>query len=546
MQENSSLPYVMYGYLALLFVGLPLYMQYGLDMIGDAKYFFFRNCTLICGGMLLLILLWEKVTGVAAKRSGTINKRSETISKWPELIIKMPERMGRRLKPLDVAVLAYSLTTTISYILSPYKETALWGYADWHMGWISQLLFCGIYFSCRFFYKETKMMWILVEIAVCIVMLIGVMNRFGMDPLGVYAGMEAGEWNRQYLLSTVGNNNWYAGYVNVLAGIFFAAMCREKGIQRILGGIGTALYYATTLTMGSMTGILAAIVISIFLMILSLDSRKELLQALEAVFLFPLMAVVLRGLSSITKRSITVPEKIEKVILYSRFWYVLLLAAGIGIIILGYREKRKKRDFLKSRNYRKKLLLAAGLILGLGILAGIGILEMVSPEELAVSVGETSVFSRLLQASNGRLALWKGTLEVFGDATVSQKIFGVGSDCYYHALYLQSDLGTAWMEKGILENAVYANAHNEWLNLLITGGLAGAAGYGLIFGTALHSLAKRINTENVSMAVFLCVVGYFVCSFFTFQQVMSTPFLFAVLGMTEAGKDENIVVTLSL
>lgn len=264
-EEASSLPYVMYGYLVLLFVGLPLYMQHGLDRIGDAKYLFFRNGTLACGAMLLLLFLWEKVTG------------------------RLPGAAG--VKPLDRAVFLYFLSAILSFLLSPYRETAFWGYTDWHMGLVSQALFCGIYFSCRFFYREHKSIWVLAGTVAGIVMLLGVLNCLGADPLGIYAGMEEWEWNRQYLLSTIGNNNWYAGYVNCMAGILLAVMCRGKGIWRILGGVGSFLYFAASLTMGNLTGILAAMALALFLIILSLDSRAELLRALETVFLFPLAQV---------------------------------------------------------------------------------------------------------------------------------------------------------------------------------------------------------------------------------------------------------------
>ena len=163
-EEASSLPYVMYGYLVLLFVGLPLYMQHGLDRIGDAKYLFFRNGTLACGAMLLLLFLWEKVTG------------------------RLPGAAG--VKPLDRAVFLYFLSAILSFLLSPYRETAFWGYTDWHMGLVSQALFCGIYFSCRFFYREHKSIWVLAGTVAGIVMLLGVLNCLGADPLGIYAGME--------------------------------------------------------------------------------------------------------------------------------------------------------------------------------------------------------------------------------------------------------------------------------------------------------------------------------------------------------------------
>ena len=511
-EEASSLPYVMYGYLVLLFVGLPLYMQHGLDRIGDAKYLFFRNGTLACGAMLFLLFLWEKVTG------------------------RLPGAAG--VKPLDRAVFLYFLSAILSFLLSPYRETAFWGYTDWHMGLVSQALFCGIYFSCRFFYREHKSIWVLAGTVAGIVMLLGVLNCLGADPLGIYAGMEEWEWNRQYLLSKIGNNNWYAGYVNCMAGILLAVMCRGKGIWRILGGVGSFLYFAASLTMGNLTGILAAMALALFLIILSLDSRTELLRALETVFLFPLAQVFLHLLEATGKGTTRMPGKLEKAIFYSNIWYVLLIMTGLLAVLLKSREKRGRQDFLKGKGYGKRLLLTVGIVMGLGVLIVIGILIKSAPESLAVSRPGDSLSTKILQGANGRLALWKGTLELFWDAPFLQKIFGAGPDCYYHVLYEQSNLGLDWKERGILEDTVYANAHNEWLNLLITQGLLGVAGYGGIFGAAVYSLGRNRKIQR-QFAVLLCVIGYFVCSLFTFQQVLSTPFLFALLGMAEEKMEEG-------
>ena len=44
--EKETLSMLIYGYLVILFAGLPLYMQNKLVMIGNAKYLFFRNTTL--------------------------------------------------------------------------------------------------------------------------------------------------------------------------------------------------------------------------------------------------------------------------------------------------------------------------------------------------------------------------------------------------------------------------------------------------------------------------------------------------------------------
>ena len=51
---KETVSMLVYGYLVILFAGLPLYMQNKLVMIGNAKYLFFRNTTLVLGAFVVL------------------------------------------------------------------------------------------------------------------------------------------------------------------------------------------------------------------------------------------------------------------------------------------------------------------------------------------------------------------------------------------------------------------------------------------------------------------------------------------------------------
>ncbi|MEI3592218.1 MAG: hypothetical protein V8Q05_05030 [Lachnospiraceae bacterium] len=60
---KETVSMLVYGYLVILFAGLPLYMQNKLVMIGNAKYLFFRNTTLVLGAFVVLAVLWQRNPG---------------------------------------------------------------------------------------------------------------------------------------------------------------------------------------------------------------------------------------------------------------------------------------------------------------------------------------------------------------------------------------------------------------------------------------------------------------------------------------------------
>ena len=153
------------------------------------------------------------------------------------------ERTTKRMwKKTDVFMLLYLVSAIFSYGISPCREDVLLGYPGWYMGLVTQGLLVGIYFAVSRYYDGSRSIWWIAGITAGIVTLIGLLNRLDIDVLGTFRGMENGEWNRTQLLSTIGNNNWYAGYISVTAGISLAAAFMGKQQVRALGLLGSFLF----------------------------------------------------------------------------------------------------------------------------------------------------------------------------------------------------------------------------------------------------------------------------------------------------------------
>ena len=140
---------------------------------------------------------------------------------------------------------------------------------------------------------------------------------------------------------------------------------------------------------------------------------------------------------------------------------------------------------------------------------------------------------KVSEVANGRLALWKVTILTYGKEGLLFQIFGMGPDSFYYALYQWGSDAMDWINRGLLDNNIYSNAHNEWLTLLVQQGILGVIAYGGIFLTAFRNLRISATRDPRALAVFLGLTGYLICSLFTFQHVLSTPFAFALLGMAE-------------
>ena len=493
-KNTETTAMLVYVYLVILFAGLPLYMQNKLVLIGNAKYLFFRNTTLTLGAFLVLAALGQR------SRRGKIQ--------------------GENWRRTDRFLVCYLLSAIMAYGISPCKEDTFLGYPGWYMGLLTQALLVGIYFAVSRYYDGSKSIWWIAGITAGIVTLIGLLNRLDIDALGAFRGMENGEWNRTQLLSTIGNNNWYAGYLSVTAGISLSAAFMGKRHVRVLGMFGSFLFFASAITSNSTTAILAACGLSLLLLLFSLRQRRQLLRALEILMLLPLSVFMIRMFLLLHLTGLVLAGDVESALFFTPVWYVVFAVEMTGYLLLRWREQQKRRDWLENgRIFQIAGYMTIVLVLFMVLLGGL------------LVAGNLSGSEKMLEASNGRLALWRVTFLTYGKEGILFQIFGMGSDSFYYALYQCGSDAMDWINRGLLDNNVYSNAHNEWLTLLIQQGIIGVIAYGGIFFTALWNLRRSVTRDPQALAVFLGLTGYLICSLFTFQHVVSTPFAFALLGM---------------
>lgn len=496
-KSTELLNTLVYAYLVILFAGLPLYMQDKLVMIGNAKYLFFRNTALALGVVIVPAVLWQKISGEKAQPARE--------NHWNNL---------------DFFMLLYLFSAVVSSVLSPYREVVFLGYPGWYMGLLTQALLVGIYFAVSRYYDGSKSIWWVAGITAGIVTLIGLLNRLDIDVLGAFQGMENGAWNRTQLLSTIGNNNWYAGYISVTAGIAMTAAFLGQKYVRWLGMTGSFLFFASAITSNSTTAVLAACGLGLLLFVLSLRQRRQLLRALEILLLMPLSVFLVRGLLRWQLTGLVLEGTVEKSIFFTPLWYVMFAVEAAAYLFLRLREGQRREDLLEDgRIQRIAVIVVAVAMALLGILGGM------------LLAGKTLQGNAGLAADNGRIALWKVTLLTYGKEGIVPKVFGMGPDTFYYALYQWGSDAMDWINRGILDNNVYSNAHNEWLTLLVEQGVLGVVAYGGIFISALRNLWRSPGRNSATLAVLLGITGYLICSLFTFQHVLSTPFAFALLGM---------------
>ena len=467
-------------YMTTLLAWIPLHTGGSYWNLGDAKYQVFQSVSVICLGIWGIMTLGS--------------------------LLRYKGRNVSRLSGVDVCMLLYSGWVVLSVACSSYQSVAWKGYVDWHMGaWTQLILVLGYFFISRCCESATIPIY-LGEAAFTIVVVVGILNRLGMDPLKLYIAFDEKSWEYSHMISTIGNINWFCGYCSValafpMVGYLYSKTRGKKILLYVCSVLGLTLLCAQGSAVGpviAFTGLGICLVAGI---------RKEqifqrtLLLGLGICILFPVMGMLITIIGA--QSATPVDGDIYAVMLWKGWWLLTLIVAGLYLL--------HKRGKLHTQRY-----LAMGMI-GIGAILCIG--------GTAYLIWKTA--NQAGDWGSGRGGLWKGAWTGFVLGDWKQKLLGAGPDCFAEYIYRIPE-AIKWLTmEGYWENATFANAHNEWLNQLINIGLPGMLFYFSIFVAAL----KRYR------GMLLAMVGigmYLVNSLVGFQQVLNASLLFLLLGICES------------
>lgn len=483
-------------YLVVLFAVLPLYMQDGYYLLGDGKYTLFRNCSILCFGIWVVM---EIGSFLYAGIKRDVKKR------------------GFSWGVVDIFVLSYGACALLSAVCSKFGAAWL-GYADWHMGAVSQILFVGIYFFVSRYFGYDRFSIYVAEAALFAVMLVAFAARLGFDWLGVYQGFAETDWVCSNMLSTIGNINWFCGYFSVtlafpVSGYLYAKRKLKAVALYIISVMGLVLL----VIQGSDSGPVLAVT-AIGICLLTGIRKTEFFRKglLLLVGMCSGVFVMGKAITMLDTWNFTPVESwIYRNMTWSG-WLVAGVAAFLLWVVCRCMESRGRQAVL--RKAIKILMITAMLIGG----------------TIALFLVWTWSKGSLESFGSGRGILWKLAWEGFLQADGVQKLIGAGPDCFAEYLILIGKTPIITQEDH-WANALFVNAHNEWLNHLVNLGILGVAAYGGIFIGAYR------RYKGMMLAV-LVLAMYGVHSLVSFQQVLNTPLFFGVLGICEATRRRKMGV----
>ncbi|MBR1478508.1 MAG: O-antigen ligase family protein [Lachnospiraceae bacterium] len=440
-------------YIFLLFVWQPLYYTEGYAHIGSDKGYFYmaaiRRFAPVMSVLFALYLTASMVEFIRRKTSmkdavrGLINSLSVT----------------------DIAVLFFMAGVVISYSFSDYKEDVLWGAPGWYIGMVPLLAMGSAYFFISRFFGRHLIVFLSFMPTSFIVFVLGILNRAGVYPIEMESAGPS-------FISTIGNINWYCGYLTVAlfagVGLLYGMLLFYEDIGFKYKDIVIELLFAYALI-----GI-----ISLFTQ--GSDSGKLAFFAVVLLSIYVLLR--LRGFA------------VRLSNIYAGVIAFLFLA---GVILIAYNTMTEGRLSVRLPEWTAKYL----------------------------------IFDDTWGSRRGRT--WREGIETFLAQTPIHKLFGVGPDGMSAYMYSEvneeifAEVSTVWGGKRL------TNAHGEWLTILVNEGIFGCISF---IALIISAILRFLGNKKRDILVFACglsVFAYTVNNSFSFETLMNMPTMFVFLALGE-------------
>lgn len=549
-------------YLAVLFIVYPLFQHDHYYSMGDNKYKFYLISTLIFFVLLAIAIITDpdtykkkpgkNMTKSAAKRKSKNSKSkvaASSSSEKPsvgERVLALKDKFIEWYSPKSIVekfVWAYLFFAIISFIFGIDHYTGFFGADGWYMGLMMQCIMIASFFIFAKVWEPNMLPFYFSMIGSSVVMLLGIVMRFGIDPLGNYEGLE-----QQYInsfISTIGQTSWYSAYICTVipigVGLFYVS---EKKKDRIISGIYTMLSFLALAIADSDSILLGVAGLIMILFWVSFTDGKYMIRFFEIITMLSGSFVVMEEAKLLLANLYTAEREFTSVKLaIMKLYVVALIFSALIFIILTILDKTDKLS--KLFVYKRTLSVFRGVIYIGVILVIAGIVTYIVlntkgffgvTNDMIPWNGSIWFFNNLWGHYRG--ASWMACWEVYKDYNIGRKLVGIGPDSLaiitqYVDKYREMIAGTFGGEQ------VLTCAHNEFYNHLVVYGLLGGGSYLGMYISGIKSSIVNFVKKPIALVSATCIASYMGHNFFCYQTVICTPFILVIMGIAEAWLKDN-------
>ena len=431
--------------------------------------------------------------------------------KEPQALAPEWKNLRRSFAPLDVCVAVFGITALISSLLSDYMYAAFTGSRGWNMGGITIMLLCAMYFMVSRCAQGDPFLWVYAAISASAEYVLGFLNGLSIDPLGLHTNLVTDELFEY--IATVGNINSYSGYLALTLPLFtMVYITDERRWLHVWTGVLLAVGFTNPFMNNSDGAWLGVCFSMLFLIYYCLKDRRKYDHLLQAGLLFCAGGLLVRfGSVCLTDTHVEFSGISSAILGYH---LDLLIGAACLVMLL------LKRVLEKHTNEKTDGRLAIAFGIAAGVAVGVVVMYNIS------------IFDGSWGTKRGYI--WQMAMELFSGGSIKDQLVGVGPDCFGIPIMDQfSDFVSEHWGKRV------ANAHNEYIQYLITMGIAGAVSYLGLYVSSWRRYVKRISWNETKAALFFAIMGYAGQAFVNNPQAMNMAILFVFLGLLRSERSDG-------
>ena len=505
----------------VLITVFPLVFHNSYYDILETKYHCYSRCILVLLGAAFAFSLFMLILDLCKYHGAHTNAFLKRLH---------PGNWNKIFKSTDAAVLAFWLIAGISTLQSDFVHAAFWGDQGRYSGFLLISLYAASYFLISRFWQVKEWMFELFLASGMIVCLFGITDYFRMDILHFRTAETAAAMLS--FTSTLGNINTYTAYVGIIMGFSAALFAIGKNRNKLIWHyLCLVISFAAIITGRSDNAYLSIGALFIVLPFVLFSQKEGVKRYLIIIASFFTVVWIIHLTGRLFAGKILGISSLFRVITGFRGLPFVIFLLWAAVVLFHFYSKKSTQDKIH-------LVPVWGILLAIAAIAFFFILfdaNVLGNAERYGSLESYLVFNDSWGTHRGYL--WRKSLWMYKRLSPMHKLFGYGPDTY--GCLVTKTVGLQMSnELGSLSD----NAHNAFLNYLITLGITGLAAYLAFLGTSFWMLLRNRTKSPYILGVFFAVVCYVFQSVVNFDLPIVTPFLWLLLGMGAAcwgKKDES-------
>ncbi len=435
-------------------------------------------------------------------------------------MLSVEERKKNKIS--EIALIGFWFFALVGTIFSDYQYESFWGNEGRYSGLFLITIYTIGYFVIRYFWYFSSKVIQAFLISGVLLMLLGITDYFQMDILSFRTRIDPSQ--ATLFVSTLGNINSYTAYVAIVMGVSSGLFLFEKNGKRLYWYYSIMVISFFSIIMGNSDNAYLAIGALLgFAPLLLFSTKRGIFRYLIMLASFVTVIYLIDVINTVYVDQVAGIDSLFGIIggtiLVPIVMVILWLFVG-GILYLNKKKQMEldKQSLMPLRIWQGLLILAVSIIIFMWIDANV-----FGNASRYGGLGYYLLFND--QWGTNRGYIWRKSVEMFMEFPIHQKLIGFGPDTF--GILTTSEI----MDEMIAATGeVFDNAHNEYLQFLLTNGILGLMSYLTFLIGAIVTMVRKGGKDPYVMGCLIGILCYSMQASVNLNLPVVTPMLWFMIS----------------